>query len=382
MTCRGDARLAGGAKQAGDPGLVRSDGSGSGDVHGKERPRCKAGMVGNILGRCTWSFLVMAMPTCQSCTGRLKQVRPSLSWHTTELSSKKGGTILQKTQGPTWMVFLLGSLLAAMGRCVETENTGKRAQLFIVFGIQRSGTTFLSRLASNVDGIRLYHEIFLKKKKQPSHIPDELWSKRLHEPSVFLDGLVDIATSEGLRAVGTVVQPWQLNSTALTKHILRRNDIKYAMIIRNNIFDIYVSAEKSRIAHGYASSHSLPFLEAYGKIKSKPMTLSASQFLHSAETWRKWYHFLINQLMEKGVQPLLITYETLNLGGDMETFYAYLLHAHLGLSNAFKFVGKKTTVKRETGCPSKTVTNMEEFKSQVSQAKWKNDLNPIPSCLA
>lgn len=86
--------------------------------------------------------------------------------------------------------------------------------------------------------------------------------------------------------------------------------------------------------------------------------------------------------MEKGVQPLLITYETLNLGGDMETFYAYLLHAHLGLSNAFKFVGKKTTVKRETGCPSKTVTNMEEFKSQVSQAKWKNDLNPIPSCLA
>lgn len=83
------------------------------------------------------------------------------------------------------MALLLVSLLVASGNEVKKEGAEKRAQLFIVFGTQRSGTTYLSRLASNIDGILLYHEIFLKKKKQPHHIPSELWSKRMHDPSAF-----------------------------------------------------------------------------------------------------------------------------------------------------------------------------------------------------
>lgn len=280
------------------------------------------------------------------------------------------------------MALLLVSLLAAYGNEVKKEGAEKRAQLFIVFGTQRSGTTYLSRLASNIDGILLYHEIFLKKKKQPHHIPSELWSKRMHDPSAFLDGIVDIATRDGLHAVGTVVQNWQLNKTALKQHIFTRKDIKYAITIRNNAFDIFMSSEKARIAHEYEDMHSTNFLDAYKEIKSKPMKLSADRFLRAVANWRVWYHYVITELMKRQIHPLIIPYETLNLGKDMEMLYGYLLHNHLGLKNNFRFVGEKGTVKRESGCPGKTITNMEKFASEVSRSSKEVDLNPIPYCLA
>lgn len=79
--------------------------------------------------------------------------------------------------------------------------------------------------------------------------------------------------------MGKVVQRWQLSKTSMAQHILRRKDIKYAILMRDRGFDSFLTPEKSRGAYKYRSTHLFEFLDTYSKIKSKPVRLSPNQLL-------------------------------------------------------------------------------------------------------
>eukprot|EP00890_Picochlorum_soloecismus_P003318 jgi/Picsp_1/3988/NSC_01500-R1_---NA--- len=56
------------------------------------------------------------------------------------------------------------------------EVMAKKSQVFLVFGNQRSGTTWFSALASSIGGVRLYHELFWRENRKPTGLPEALGS--------------------------------------------------------------------------------------------------------------------------------------------------------------------------------------------------------------
>lgn len=259
--------------------------------------------------------------------------------------------------------------------------TFAKCSIFLVFGKQRSGTTFFAEYASSIVGIELYHEIFLKQKVRPKEIPLDLWDKRHDEPLSFLKKLGDMRAKTGVIALGTIVQPWQINQTSLRRAFKQKN-MKFVLLIRSNVFHQYVSNTKALMAHEVERRTGVSFYEAYQQVENEPFQASVTTFKGVASKWKSWYHYLILEMTKREIYPLVISYETMILGKDMIDLHGRLLHKFLEVGGHFEARNANLPAKREKGCPSKNILNFEVFAKEVRSLKWGPELSPVPGCLA
>lgn len=110
----------------------------------------------------------------------------------------------------------------------------------------------------------------------------------------------EVASYNGKRAVGTVIQPFQLLEKHL-KRIIKDSEVPKILLFRANTVERVISAKRHRRLRDE------PHEEAY----SKELRVSANDVLHRARKWKRWYEFLEKNLMSSEQLTHVITYEML-----------------------------------------------------------------------
>jgi len=138
---------------------------------------------------------------------------------------------------------------------------------FIIFGIQRTGTTFLMSLLNSHPDVFCTHELFIQhmfpefdEEQHPQAISYNLYCKRNSKPDIFipdnhpLDGIrkssvlpddfiSNFCKIQGYKAIGFKLMLNQLSDNIIQS--LKKHQFKFIIIKRMNYLDTYISEKAS-----------------------------------------------------------------------------------------------------------------------------------------
>lgn len=207
----------------------------------------------------------------------------------------------------------------------EGDHSGNaRIHFFVVLSHQRSGTRLLTSLVSKDDEVKLYHELWARGKRKPYEINDFYWEKRRSKPILFADHVAAINGKRGFRAVGSIVQAWQIPGDLLDRHFLLNGSVAKILLIRPNFAHVYLS----RLQRLYVRHMQK------GETPRGMVGIDEGRFKREAIRWKRWYEHVIRRIMEAGQDAMTIAYEALMFQSHtMLRYHIYSLKRHIGIPN-------------------------------------------------